>query len=583
METPATTTKTYKEKSARIISEAIKSAVFIDEKALVPYTEKSEEPVEEETLSEELYTNFKQNKVSLAVHRFAKMDLNDDNIKDYLFKGRDLVLLDWRLDGKTGEEYALEMLAEIVAKPHIHFCCIYTSDEDLDGVFHNILAYFSGETKQYYDDLKLTLSADEKEIQSILGQIKYISANRHNSSKGQAIGKIFKEYKDLVMRIKEATETNASDCALIRAGIAFDGVIKSAKKLSCPEVVSFDQKVLVIDSTIVIVLDKNYDSDPVKLIDRISDHVFQSQKSFTQLLGLEMQNIFDRCASFVDTNLLEVSKEALLNHRDQLAKEGLKLPFKHFIKEVLFVQANLNLAAEDLELLDDNFLDSLYDENAEVKSEELLAMNVFYNSIQLPGEKRVNFGGVFKRDDSEEYYMCITPKSDCLRPDTKIKNSFRFVRGIPMNKKLALSLGDTAFISFLSKNSVVSWTEHDTNVTDIEQHKYKPIYAKPVSFTVPEPNYDEDGKIEMLRLDHEGEVERFAAVYTTTIKPNYAQRIANHAFNHPVRVSVDFVKEPKGLKPKPNIKVTKESDSPSNAVEVKPRKNGRPNSEKKNN
>ncbi|UOY08308.1 response regulator receiver domain [Muricauda sp. SCSIO 64092] len=555
METPATDTNSYKEKSTRIISEAIKSAVFIDEKAWAPYTEKSEEAVKEETLSEELFTNFKQNKVSLAVHRFEKNDLNNNNIKDYLFDGRDLVLLDWRLDGKTGEEYALEMLSQIVAKPHIHFCCIYTSDEDLDGVFHNILAYFSGETQQFYDDLKLTLSADEEEVMGLLDQIKYISANRHNSSKGQAIGKIFKEHKDLVTRLKKATGTNATDCALIRAGIAFDSLIKSAKKLSCPEVISFDQKVLVIDSTIVVVLYKNYDSDPVKLIDRIANHVFQSQKSFTQLLGLEMQNIFDRCASFVDTNLLEVSKEALLKHRAQLGEEGLKLPFKHFIKEVLFVQANLNLATQDLELLEDDFLDSLYDKNAEVKPEELLAMNVFYNSIQLPGEKKVNFGGVFKREGSEEYYMCITPKSDCLRPSSKIKNSFSFVRGVPMDKKLALSLGDTAFISFLEKKTVVRWTEYDSHASDSE-HPYLPVYVKPISITIPEPKYDKDGKIEMLRLNHVGKVERFVGIYTTTIKPNYAQRIANHAFNHPVRVSVDFVKEPNDLKSKPNPNIT---------------------------
>ena len=29
--------------------------------------------------------------------------------------------------------------------------------------------------------------------------------------------------------------------------------------------------------------------------------------------------------------------------------------------------------------------------------------------------------------------------------------------------------------------------------------------------------------------------------YITTLRPNYAQRIANHAFIHPVRVGVDFV------------------------------------------
>ncbi|MEX2565833.1 MAG: response regulator receiver domain [Cyclobacteriaceae bacterium] len=543
MEKPPTAQNLYKEKSTQIISEAIKSAIFIDEKAWVPYTNKSADSPKEEDLSAKLFSKFKQSEVSLAVHRFSKNDLTDQSKKNYLFNGRDLILLDWRLDGKTGEEYALAMLAEIVAKPHIHFCCLYTSEDDLDSVFHNVLAYFSGKTKEYYDELKLTLDPDEEEIKGILDKIRLISVNRDNKSKGETIKRIFMNHKELVGRIKEATGENATDCALIKAGVAFDNVIKSLEPLQCPELVSFQQRVMVLENTIVVILKKHYDTDPAQLIDRIANHVIDSKRSFSQLLGLEMQNIFDRCGSFIDSNLLEVSKDALLKHRAQLRSEGLNLPFEHFIKDVLFVQASLNVATENLDLLDDTFLDSLYDEAAEVKSEELLAMNTFYNSIQLPTEKRIDFGWVFKHTEKEEFYICVTPKSDCLRPKEKIKNSFHFVKGLPISdKKKALMLGDTAIISFLGNNKVVSWTEPNSE-QDINLLKYRPLYAKPLSFTVPNPNYSEDGVVEMICLDENADLKKFNATYVTTIKPNYAQRIANHAFSHPVRVSVDFVKE----------------------------------------
>ncbi len=533
----------YKETSIQIISEAIKSAVFIDENALPPYNQRSKEEIKEEGLSIDLYNRFKEKEVSLSVHHFKKDDLTNESTKNYLFNGRDLVLLDWRLDGNSGEEYALELLRDIVVdKPHIHFCCLYTTETDLDGVFHNVLSYFSGETKEYYEQLALELSGEEEEVNNILSTIRNISVNRHNSSSGEALMRLFKEHGALISKIKEVV-SNANDtkCALIKAGIAFDTTIKSDKKLPCPEVVSFDQKVLVIESTIVVILDKKYESDPADLIDRIARHVVDSNKSYTQLLGLEMQNIFDKSGSFIDANLLEVSKDALLKHREQLKKEGLKLPFKHFIKEVLFVQANLNVAVENLRLLDDDLLDGLFDPNAKVDQAELMSMNVFYNSIQLPTEQRIDFGWVFKRIDKEEYFICITPRSDCLRPKEKIRNSFLFAKGVPVDKKRALKLGDMGVISFLSKDKAVNWTE--TNLGEDDLVKYRPIYAKPVSYTVPQPGYGDEGKIELIRLDDEGNPEKFEATYVTTIKPNYAQRIANHAFNHPARVSVNFVKE----------------------------------------
>jgi hypothetical protein len=548
METPATDQK-YKIKSRQIISEAIKSAIFIDEKAWVPYTVKSADSSKEEELSKKLFLNFKQNEVSLAVHRFSKKDLTNQSIKNYLFNGRDLVLLDWRLDGKTGEEYALSMLAEIVAKPHIHFCCLYTSEKDLDSVFHNVLAYFSGKSNKDYEELKLKLDPHQEEITGILDMIKFISVNRDNKSNGEIIGRIFKEHKELVGIIKEATGEKATDCALIKAGVAFDNVLKSPEPLQCPELVSFEQNVLVLENTIVVILKKDYDTDPALLIDRIANHVIDSKRSFSQLLGLEMQNIFDRCGSFIDSNLLEVSKDALLKHRAQLRSEGLNLPFEHFIKDVLIVQASLNVTTEDLELLNDELLDSLYDESADVKLEELLAMNTFYNSIQLPTEKRIDFGWVFKHIEKEEFYICVTPRSDCLRPKEKIKNSFHFVKGLPISdKKKALMLGDTAIISFLGRDKVVSWTEPNSE-QDISLLKYRPLYAKPISFTVPNPIYNDDGIIEMICLDETGEPIKFKASYITTIKPNYAQRIANHAFSHPVRVSVDFVNNSKPQPP----------------------------------
>jgi hypothetical protein len=127
-------------------------------------------------------------------------------------------------------------------------------------------------------------------------------------------------------------------------------------------------------------------------------------------------------------------------------------------------------------------------------------------------------------------------------PD-KIENSFYFAKGTNISKADALKLGDTAFISYLSDNIVVKWTDVNTLIGkgDIHLHQFSPVYIKPLSFTVTEPQFAENS-IELSSLSSKGEVIKIKVSYITTIKANYAQRIANHAFGHPIRVGVDFAK-----------------------------------------
>ena len=71
-------------------------------------------------------------------------------------------------------------------------------------------------------------------------------------------------------------------------------------------------------------------------------------------------------------------------------------------------------------------------------------------------------------------------------------------------------------------------------------------YIIPLSYCVPN-NKIQDGELHILRFNDEDmfKVEDCLFEYVTTIKQNYAQRIANHAFSHPVRVGIDFIKKEK--------------------------------------
>lgn len=531
----------YEEKAFEIIKKSIKSAIFIDEKARTFFQKDNELKGEiEEDLSIKLYENLRNNGISLDIHKFTLDDEKNINLKNYLFEDRDLVLLDWNLQDKSGEQYSLELLEDIITRPHIHFCAIYTSEngEELNKVFYNILSYFSNEDEDYYLNLREQLELIE-DIKTIKSDLDYININRDKLDVKEVTKKLFKNSFDILNKIFDLTDKTDKKCSLIKASIALMDTLKSNKKNPCPSFVSFDTKTIVIENTIITILNKQ-DNDPKILLKNLSNQIINHDNSFTQLLGLEMQSIFSQSSAFIDQNLLRFSKDSLLFHRENYRNDDLLHFFPEFIKEIMLEKASLNLRNIPISLLDETFLDS---ENKGIVPEdrELIAMNIFYNSTKLKNDNKLNFGDVFKKENEDEYYICITALCDCLRPD-KVENSFFFAKGSPIKQEDALKLGDTAFISYLAEKQIVKWTDVNT-IIDKEHHKFSPVYIKPIQYLVVDTQFNQDGEILFNFLKPDGQKDSFKAEYITTIKSNYTQRIANHAFSYPIRVGVDFVKK----------------------------------------
>jgi hypothetical protein len=530
----------YKQQAIGIIKDSIKSAIFIDENARSFFQNISElKGAPEEEISIELFDKFKANGISLAIHKYKIDDEKDEILKNYLFEDRDLVLLDWNLDGTdSGQDFSLALLADIVKRPHIHFCTIYTSEKGnkIDNIFMNILSYFSGENKEFYDDLYDDL-ASEKSIFEIKDTLNDISVNRDSFDCGKKIGDLFKANKEQIEKIIEITKLSDKKCAIIKASNALNRTLTSVEPNNCPSLTNFDSKILVIDNTIISILNKTENS-PENLINNISEQIIKGKSSFTQLLGLEMQSIFSKSGAFIDENLLNFGKDAIIFHREKYRTDGHLHYFPEFIKEIMLEKAKLNIRDKPLSLLEDSFLDK-QNEGKTPDDKELIAMNVFYNSTKLKNDNKLNFGDVFKKTGLKEYFICVTALCDCLRPD-KIDNKFFFAKGEPIKKEDALKLGDTAFVSYLSDKEIVKWTDVIPIANDL--HKFSPVYIKPLQFTITNTAFDEN-QITFKSLNAQGELDAFKGEYITTIKSNYTQRIANHAFNHPIRVGVDFVKK----------------------------------------
>lgn len=509
----------YQEAAVNIIKSSIKSAIFIDENAKEPYS--SDSPTEE-VRTIELYEQFRKDGISLSIYKYDK---DYGNQIDYLFANRDLVLLDWKLEGdeKDGEK-SLELLSEIVNNHNnIHFCVIYTNEEE-GSVLKNILSFFSETNRLEYEDFKLDLSEKEDEINEVLPDLEELSLYRFESNIKEKLNSIRRKNSDVFNFIHDTIKANTKLCSLIKCGIAFNNYIKSEDKQPCPSSIDVSSNTLCINNTIISILSKRI-IEPNNLFEKFGNAIANYNCGIMHLIGLELKSIQKRKDSYIDSNILKVSKKALGYHKSEKEND-----FDSFLKEVMLEQEALNLRDEKLTLIDaiekEGYDDKLKD--------EYTAMNVFYNSASIHKDKALSFGDVFRCNN--DYYICITALCDCIRP-FKRNNRFYFAKGSAKSISEGMKIGDSGFVSFIFDNEYkcVKWNEHET--------PDEPTYIIPESYLVPN-NMIKDNQLNVqkaIQQDDKWMLQLFSFEYITTIKQNYAQRIANHAFTHPVRVGVDFI------------------------------------------
>ncbi|SDX51858.1 response regulator receiver domain [Aequorivita viscosa] len=527
-----------------ILKENIKSAIYIDENA----REFNQDVAaligaDEEILSLELYSKFRSAGVSLESVKYAIGYENDDNWVNYCLDNRDLILLDWHLDGQSGEIQSLIILDKIINTPNIHFCVIYTSEEYLDGVFKRILTNYSSLTKEVYSEYK-------EYTESIFGEgfdfseFHKISMGRNDADIKKEIGPLLKKYKTQIEEFKKAASLDDIICAICKiSNVNLDTFHEELNHpLPCPNIIKQDKFLLEINNTIITIFKKK-ENDPKNLLDNFFDHIINDIDSYNQLLAIDFFNRIFKIGIINKDNKINFSKEALLEHRNRLKNEGLDSFYEEFVKELLLEKMNLSLRNTKSALLSDEIFEELYNPAIKAKNEDSHRMNVFYNSFILnKKDSYINFGDVFNFEDADKadkYLICLTPLCDCLRPQEKIKRNYFFAEGEHINLEEALKLGDTAFVSFLPNGKVVRWTDAPQ-----EPSKYVPIYVKPLQYKVLDGKdlINENGVIDLYYLNKEGERKSRPVKYITTIRENYCQRIANHAFSYPLRVGVDFVK-----------------------------------------
>ncbi|MVO09626.1 hypothetical protein GOQ30_10685 [Flavobacterium sp. TP390] len=573
----------YSQKAFDILNSSINNAIFIDEKAKDFYSGTDINPdIAEEKLSFELFDTFKKNGKNLAVHKFEKSNLDEPKTLEYLFKGKDLILLDWELAEHVGQEYSLKLLNKAVSAPYINFCCIYSSSTNFNQIPLFLDAFFSGLKTEDFESIKNEYSFFEiNDLDDIV--------NKDEETISKFITEENINLTDFpIEHLKTKSESYL--IRLIHISLNIDKFILPDDTIRKYEVLNTGDNSFMINNTFVLTLKKDFteDSDITKLLQRISEVIIKNKGSFFQLLGLEMQSVFNSNERFIDETILKSSTEALFQFRNHIKNDK---TFGTIVKKLLIEQATLKLRTAKLELINTDFLNfkSKELENNPPSVEDLFQLNVFYNSVSVKSLHpdsipNLNFGDVFK-DNDNNYYLCITALCDCYEPK-KIDFNFYFVKGKEFqNIELALKLGDTGFISFLPNGKAIDWgnlnesilkrikepslsnskddikklqndiktllqiiNKISTKQSELGSLQYVPFYIKPKVYNV-QNNKLIDNKIRIWDItnkytkeEFEQSLNYFDVEYITTLRNDYTQRMANHAFGHPARVGVDFVK-----------------------------------------
>lgn len=544
----------FQEISSKIIKEAINSAVYIDDKVLLPFENKRSGLIDQS----DLFHSFRKNSCYLDFYRYVKS--KRDNFAKIL-SNKDLLILDWHLSRNEEDLSAtFEILKLAINTQCLHFSVIYTDqDKEIlsESVILNVGAFFSGLDRTLSETCKDKIREfidstgwAEDDQTKFANELKRLSTelffefndkDKHKEISIE-INKLItpmgrKEFVDFLNGLELPTEDYKKQ--LVFLSFILNDCYLPEKGFQQKTSVYPDRNTVRINHLFIKAISKK-SIDENELYDEFTNSLTTGSNIFLTLLGLEMRNRFRETSGFIGKELDDLSQLAFFYHRsshfggyEELFNEFLKDIWKDQVASFL-LEKNIELFGAIDEFKDGNNIDdklAKFTKGDEKSREDLAKLNFVYNRLAIKRKKNdeIRFGDIFLlnlNDDAKIYLLCLTQHCDCLRPE-KIKNMFFFVEGEEIGITKGVDKSDGDFISFIEnsdkKLTCIDWT----NGTDD---------CKPFTFYI--KNTQMKGEKKTVALNYKGENRK--ASYLCTLKENYAQRIANKAFSYPLRVGIDF-------------------------------------------
>lgn len=550
----------FESNAMAILEASLRKVTLIDDDAITPFEWDSTKAGF--WLCKDLCSSF--SKVNAVVDFIPYT--NTFSLKPVLRSRTDLIILDWELASSGSKfEPALKIIQWITESECPHFVCVYTSAEVTSFPLILIqikvfLAWYSydpdhskesfalwidskgGNSTEFFERLENTFNEFLLDIISPSEVGKQIFSELHANQKLQP-----KDVKEFIDTFDKRKMAFASKWYLPNSGT------------SHPINISIDIKNLCLIANDTIVLVQNKDElEPVNFVSGFTKAMSMIPHGFLTFLNLEYRNKLLENSAFLWKSLQKIDERAFFYHLDD-----------EDIEEVSFLGS---LWRYDVTSFIDGFKSSLIPEKGEYIAlrgltfendnpmwDGLARLNCYYNlnSSLKWGAIGCQFADVFVITkegvpSEKKYILCVSPHCDCLRP-SKIGNRFLFVEStdvMPGNTQKSLDKlkgldecnegldekealwkwkiiedSEKGHISFIMEGEDVVLVQWKTNA--------------PFSIHIPDDlNTGIASGSKKVFID--GAV--WDLNYCSTLKENYAQRMANHALSYANRIGITFAK-----------------------------------------
>ena len=138
-------TANFQSIAKKIVNDSIRNAIYVDDDIVTPFSEGN---LRIKEFCKNLYDSFRQMNCTLDFYKYQK-NKNWRTRIDLFFRRKDLLILDWKLDGHSFIPDVLKIIEQGVGTDNLHFICIFTDTPkgNFEDILYSIQAHFSNRPK----------------------------------------------------------------------------------------------------------------------------------------------------------------------------------------------------------------------------------------------------------------------------------------------------------------------------------------------------------------------------------------------------------------------------------------------------
>lgn len=514
-----------------IIKQSIRNVICIDDGLLEPYCEEGD--AIKVDFSKEMFdgiSNTCQCSVTMVQY---KGDETERLIEEKLNE-KDLMILDWELTA-TGQIKKPLKVIDCALNKNIPYICIYTNSKDLKEISDHIEKYYSGCNVQMAENAAEIWEKEGLMKEEFIDDIKRCFEDKAN------IPKLLKKVQELCPEIDTSSCNYRKIENWIPVYLKWENYLLPEESKFIAKRVDGKDTVLNVDGKMIFVFSKKKSDDdtdkaisPEQIVPAIAESMVLKPNSIMNCIWLYYSNCYCRAVYKRPQFFKDIAYEGFAYHVGKIV-ESEDMELESFFKEIFNEELLDILNSQDISI-PAGLVDKILEDNRNntnraccrdlVKLNERLTINRRYSEC----EHKIAFGDVFCCTDAEsglcEYWLCITAKCDCARPEEKIRNNYIFIGGRYVRDSVALTQAEIDYYSFINA---------------LEPDRENPIciqWCSKINSIYIEQNVVIRGKEIVGNL--KGVEKHF--VYLGNVKENYAQRMANMAFSNGNRVGVSLAK-----------------------------------------